>query len=187
MWCQRALLITAISLIASSPFGAGAHDLVNTNSASSAAPETDAGTALSRGRALLKQGHADQALSHLQNALESLHASKEPARHCRVARCAGRSLLDSGTVQVALEHFQKAYEAFIVAQRQGSEEPGRGQHGCQSMPARPPRAAAETAASTADNGFNANLMLAKIGDTSYRLGQLTNASAAYSAHDGEET
>src|SRR6185503_3199057 len=41
-------------------------------------------------------------------------------------------------------------------------------------------AATETAASTADNGFNANLMLAKIGDTNYRLGQLANASAAYS-------
>ena len=41
-------------------------------------------------------------------------------------------------------------------------------------------AATETAASTADNGFNANLMLAKIGDTNYRLGQMANAGVAYS-------
>src|SRR5215831_2169577 len=30
-----------------------------------------------------------------------------------------------------------------------------------------------------DNGFNANLMLAKIGDTNYRLGQMSEASTAY--------
>ena len=40
-------------------------------------------------------------------------------------------------------------------------------------------AAAETAASTADNGFNANLMLAKIGDTSFRLGDMSKAGTAY--------
>ena len=40
-------------------------------------------------------------------------------------------------------------------------------------------AATETATSTADNGFNANLMLAKIGDTNYRLGRISEASTAY--------
>src|SRR5437870_2740877 len=32
-------------------------------------PQTDPNAALSRGRALLKQGHADQALGYLENAL----------------------------------------------------------------------------------------------------------------------
>src|SRR2546430_17521565 len=40
-------------------------------------------------------------------------------------------------------------------------------------------AATQTAESTLDNGFNANLMLAKIGDTNYRLGQMSEASTAY--------
>jgi CHAT domain-containing protein len=41
-------------------------------------------------------------------------------------------------------------------------------------------AATETAATgTLDNGFNANLMLAKIGDTHYRLGQMSEAGTAY--------
>src|SRR2546430_13995348 len=40
-------------------------------------------------------------------------------------------------------------------------------------------AATQTAESTLDNGFNANLMLAKIGDTNYRLRQMSEASTAY--------
>ena len=48
-------------------------------------------------------------------------------------------------------------------------------------------AAAETAASTADNGFNANLMLAKIGDTSFRLGDMSQGRHGLRTHDREET
>src|SRR5207247_8987423 len=40
-------------------------------------------------------------------------------------------------------------------------------------------AATQTAGSLADNGFNANLMLAKIGDANYRLGHLSEAGSAY--------
>ncbi|HYW74971.1 MAG TPA: CHAT domain-containing tetratricopeptide repeat protein, partial [Pyrinomonadaceae bacterium] len=39
--------------------------------------------------------------------------------------------------------------------------------------------ATQAATSTLDNGFNANLMLAKIGDTNFRLGRISEASTAY--------
>ncbi len=39
--------------------------------------------------------------------------------------------------------------------------------------------AVDTAASASDTGFNSQLLLAKIGDTNYRLGQLSEAAGAY--------
>ena len=39
--------------------------------------------------------------------------------------------------------------------------------------------AVDTAASASDTGFNSQLLLAKIGDTNYRLGQLSEAAAAF--------
>src|SRR4029077_2866660 len=48
---------------------------------------------------------------------------------------------------------------------------------------RPPSArtgeAVDTAASASDTGFNAKLLLAKIGDTNYQLGELRTAAASY--------
>src|SRR4029434_5261773 len=77
------------------------------------------------------------------------------------------------------DHFQKAYEAFAAAS--GKDQTNQAVANTVASNAGATTAAAtETAASTADNGFNANLMLAKIGDINYRLGQLTNASASYS-------
>src|ERR1044071_8628088 len=63
-----ALLIVITVLTAPLIFPVRAHD--NSLSALSfVEPQSDAGAALSRGRTLLKQGHADQALGYLQNAL----------------------------------------------------------------------------------------------------------------------
>src|SRR6266705_5267298 len=42
------------------------------------APQSDPGAALSQGRTLLKQGHADQALGYLQMALNAYTQAKNP-------------------------------------------------------------------------------------------------------------
>src|ERR1044072_7166736 len=141
-------------------------------------PQSDSGTALSRGRALLKRGHADQALSYLQNAL-SLYTQANNQRGIAATRDAlGDLYLVQGQYSVALEHYQKAYEAFVAAS--GKDQKNQAvAHTVASQAGATTAAATETAGGTADNGFNANLMLAKIGDTNYRLGQLTNASASY--------
>src|SRR5207302_4786746 len=86
--------------------------------------------------------------------------------------------LIQGQYTVALDHFQKAYQAFVVAR--GKDETGQAAaNSVASRAGATASAATETAASTADNGFNANLMLAKIGDTNYRLGRIAEASRAY--------
>ena len=141
-------------------------------------PQGDPSAALSRGRSLLKQGHADQALGHLQNALAA-YTQANSQRGIAAARDAlGDLYLIQGQYKVALEHYQKAYEAFTVAA--GKDQKTQAATGAvASRAGATTGAAAETAAGTADNSFNANLMLAKIGDTNYRLGQLPNASAAY--------
>src|SRR5688572_22976605 len=140
--------------------------------------QADASSALSTGRSLLKQGHADQALNHLQNAL-SLYTQANNQRGIAAARDAlGDLYLLQGQYKVALEHYEKGYEAFAAAaitdqKTQAVTSSVASQAGATTS------AAAETAASTADNGFNANLMLAKIGDTSFRLGDMSKAGAAY--------
>jgi len=145
---------------------------------SSAQQQGDPSAALSRGRALLKQGHADQALSYLQTALSGYTQTSNPRGIAAAEDALGDLYLVQGQYKVALDHFQKAYDAFVVAsgKDQKTESAANTLAGRAGSTA---SAATETAASAADNGFNANLMLAKIGDTSFRLGELSNAGAAY--------
>jgi CHAT domain-containing protein/tetratricopeptide (TPR) repeat protein len=140
--------------------------------------QSDPSSALSRGRTLLKQGHADQALAHLQNALD-LYTQAKNERGIAAARDAlGDLYLVQGQYKVALDHYEKAYTAFSTA-AVTDQKTAAATTTVASQAGATTGAAAETAASTADNGFNANLMLAKIGDTNYRLGQLSDAGAAY--------
>jgi CHAT domain-containing protein/tetratricopeptide (TPR) repeat protein len=142
-------------------------------------PQTDPSTSLSRGRALLKQGHADQALPLLESALTGF-TSTNNARGIAAAQDAlGDLYMIQGQYKVALDHYRSAYQSFVVAsgKDQTSANVANNVAGRAGSTA---SAATETAAtSTLDNGFNANLMLAKIGDTNYRLGQMQEASTAY--------
>jgi len=140
--------------------------------------QNDQSSALSRGRTLLKQGHADQALTYLQNALD-LYTQAKNERGIAAARDAlGDLYLVQGQYKVALDHYEKAYTAFSAA-AVTDQKTSAATTTVASQAGATTGAAAETAASTADNGFNANLMLAKIGDTNYRLDQLSDAGAAY--------
>ena len=138
----------------------------------------DPSASLSRGRTLLKQGHADQAIGYLRSSLE-LYTQANNQRGIAAAEDAlGDLYLVQGQYSVALDHYQKAYDAFVVA----SGKDQKNETAANTVASRAgstAAAATETAASTADNGFNANLMLAKIGDTNFRLGQLSNAGSAY--------
>src|SRR5712692_5521147 len=141
-------------------------------------PQSDPNAALSRGRALLKQGHADQALGYLENAL-TLFTQSNSTRGIAAAQDAlGDLYLIQGQYKVALDHYQKAYEAFVAA----SSKDETNQAAANSVASRAgstAAAATETAGSAAANGFNANLMLAKIGDTNYRLGHTSEAGTSY--------
>src|SRR5713226_311605 len=80
-----------------------------------AEPQTDASSSLSRGRSLLKQGHADQALGYLENALKLFTQSNSRRGVAASEDALGDLYLIQGQYKVALDHYQKAYEAFVAA------------------------------------------------------------------------
>jgi CHAT domain-containing protein len=142
-------------------------------------PQTDPSAAFSRGRSLLKQGHADQALGYLDTALKQYAAANNSRGIAACEDALGDLYLVQGQYKVALEHYQKAYQSFAGARASDAS----GQAAANSAASRAGStalAATETAGTAAaDNGFNANLMLAKIGDTNYRSGHLTEAYSSY--------
>jgi len=141
-------------------------------------PQSDPNSALNRGRALLRQGHADQALGFLETALK-VYSQANNARGIAAAEDAlGDLYLVQGQYKVALDHYQKAYQAFVIA-RGKDETTSAAANSVAGRAGGTASAATQTATSTFDNGFNANLMLAKIGDTNYRLGQISEAGSAY--------
>src|SRR5947207_6133337 len=83
--------------------------------ASSIELQNDPGTSLSRGRTLLRQGHADQALGYLETAL-NLYTQANNRRGVAAAEDGlGDLYMLQGQYKVALDHYQKAYEAFVAA------------------------------------------------------------------------
>src|SRR5690349_297028 len=121
--------------------------------------QTDqASAALHEGRKLLKRGRADQALIQLRNALNLYTAAKNSSGVAAAHNELGDLYLRQGQYQVALDNYQKALDGFLAQ--------------------KPDVAAA--AVGLGDDKFNANLMLAKIGDVNFRLGKFDDARAAYS-------
>ena len=139
-----------------------------------------ASTALHEGRRLLKRGQADKALVQLRQALNLYTAAKNNSGMAATYNELGDLYLRQGQYQVALDNYQKALDGF-VASGTGKEAVSAG-----VASAAIPNAAAATGASAAasaavgDDRYNANLMLAKMGEVNYRLGKLAESQAAYS-------
>src|SRR5262245_66258822 len=122
--------------------------------------QADSSTSLARGRALLKQGHADQALGLLQTALKDFTAANNVRGIAAAEDALGDLYLVQGQYRVALDHYQKAYQAF--ASGRGSDAANQAAaNSAAGMTGSATAAAATQTAGTAaaDNGFNANLML----------------------------
>jgi CHAT domain-containing protein len=118
-----------------------------------------AAQALKQGRALLKRGKADLALVQLQNALSQFKQGGNTKGIAAANDALGDLYVRQGQYTVAVKFYQDAHAAFREAvSKQGAVESTFG------MP---------------DNEFNANLMLAKIGDTQYRMGNVSEASSTY--------
>ena len=133
--------------------------------------QTDqASAALQEGRRLLKLGKADQALGPLQTALNLYSAAKNNGGMAAAHNELGDLYLRQGQYNVALDHYKKAFEGFVGANKKPEAVTA----------AAAGLADSRLSAGIADDKFNANLMLAKIGDVNFRLGRLAEASAAYS-------
>jgi len=132
---------------------------VNANTPATYDQQTDqASAALHEGRKLLKRGRADQALIQLRNALNLYTAAKNSSGVAAAHNEIGDLYLRQGQYQVALDNYQKALDGFLNFEKKD---------------------VAAAAVGLGDDKFNANLMLAKIGDVNYRLGKLDDARAAY--------
>ena len=143
-----------------------------------AAQPDQAGTALQEGRKLLKRGETAQALGRLQTALNLYTTAKNNRGIGAANNELGDLYLRQGQHRVALEYYQKAYQALSGAYVQ-EQQTGAAAGNAARMVGSDASAATEAAASASDTGFNANLILAKIGDTNFRLGRLSEASATY--------
>jgi CHAT domain-containing protein/predicted negative regulator of RcsB-dependent stress response len=152
------LLLGAILVITSFRVPSQANTL--SESPSPVLQQTDqAGAALQEGRRLLKRGRTDQALIQLQTALNLYTTAKNSRGMAAAQNELGDLYLRQGQYQVAIDHYQKALDGFMEAARKPD--------------------LASAAVGLADDGFNANLMLAKIGDVNFRLGRIPEATAAY--------
>jgi len=123
--------------------------------------QTDQGdVALREGRRLLKRGRSDQALIQLRNALNLYTNSKNQSGVAATHNELGDLYLRQGQYTVALDHYQKALDGFLGVDKKNE--------------------AVNAVVGIADDKFNANLMLAKIGDVNFRLGRTSEAMSAYS-------
>ncbi|HZH29957.1 MAG TPA: CHAT domain-containing tetratricopeptide repeat protein [Pyrinomonadaceae bacterium] len=124
--------------------------------------QTGAGMdALRQGRKLLKQGRADQALPLLESALRSFTAAGSGRGQAATHDALGDLYSRQGQHRTALSNYQKAHELFQTA----ANKPG-------SIIVR-------RVVGIGDEEFNANLMLAKIGEAHYRAGNVSESGTAY--------
>jgi len=138
-----------------------------------------AAVALHEGRRLLKRGKADQALGQLQTALKLYTSAKNRKGIAAAHNELGDLYLRQGQNKTALEHYQQAYDALTGALGQEQKNAAAAGTAARMAPSSKAGEVVDTAASASDTSFNANLVLAKIGDTNYRLGQMGPAAAAY--------
>jgi CHAT domain-containing protein len=114
----------------------------------------------------------------LESALTAFTSTNNSRGVAAAQDALGDLYMIQGQYKVALDHYQKAYQSFVVAS--GKDQAGASAANNVAGRANATAGAAtESATRTLDNGFNANLMLAKIGDTNYRLGQMSEAGNAY--------
>jgi CHAT domain-containing protein len=117
-----------------------------------------ASTALREGRRLLKRGRSDQALIQLRTALNLYTSAKNTSGIAATHNELGDLYLRQGQYQVALDNYQKALDGFLAFDKKD---------------------VVDAAVGLGDDKFNANLMLAKIGNVNFQLGRTSEAMAAY--------
>src|SRR2546421_4884982 len=130
-----------------------------------------------QGRALLHRGRAAEALIHLERALKAFQSSSDRVGEAATQDLLGELYERQGQYDTALTHYRAAHDLYAAGAASGgsSKAPLPGAAGAAAG------AAAATAASltTEESSYNAQLMLAKIGNMLFRRGDLAGARAAY--------
>ncbi|HUS11653.1 MAG TPA: CHAT domain-containing tetratricopeptide repeat protein [Pyrinomonadaceae bacterium] len=171
-------LVLSVSLLSCVTVTTFSHD--SAGAIASPVQQTDqAGAALAEGRRLLKRGKADQALGQLQSALNLYTTANNRKGIAAAHNELGDLYLRQGQNKTALAHYQQAHDALTGAVIQEQKTAAAAGTAARMVPSSKAGTAVDTAASASDTGFNAQLLLAKIGDTNYRLGELRTAAASY--------
>ena len=170
--------VLGTSLLSGLVMTASAHEPSRTALATVQQPD-QATTALQEGRRLLKRGKADQALGQLQTALDLYTAAKNRKGIAAAHNELGDLYLRQGQNKTALDHYQQAYTALTGALVEEKKETAAAGSAARMVPSSKAGEVVDTAASASDTGFNSKLLLAKIGDTNYQLGQMSAAAASY--------
>jgi CHAT domain-containing protein/tetratricopeptide (TPR) repeat protein len=174
---MKFILVFITSLLLGFPSNAFSH-LASGGGAEPVQQASQASLALKEGRRLLKRGKADQALGKLQTALDLYTADNDRKGIAAAHNELGDLYLRQGQPKPALVHYQTAYDALTGALVQEQKNAAAAGTGARMVDSRA-GTLTDTVASAIDTGFNAQLLLAKIGDTNYRLGQMAPAAASY--------
>lgn len=169
-------LLSVVLIISSAPasFSRG------TTTANETIQQPDqASGALREGRRLLKRGKTDQALGQFQTALRLYTTANNRKGISSVENELGDLYLRQGQAKTALTHYQKAYESLSGVLGEEQKNAAASSAAANMVDSRAGQVA-DIAASASDTGFNSQLILAKIGDTHYRLGEMGPAASAFS-------
>ncbi|HEX8422923.1 MAG TPA: CHAT domain-containing tetratricopeptide repeat protein [Pyrinomonadaceae bacterium] len=162
---RRLMLRFALACsVVASPFGfvvSSSNARAATGAARGAQPQAATGgiEALRQGRKLLKAGNAAQALPLLESALKTFTAENAVRGQAATHDALGDLYSRQGQHGTALTHYQKAHEGFQLASSRA--------------------AIVKRVTGIGDEEFNANLMLAKIGEAQYRVGNVAASGASY--------
>lgn len=172
------VFVLSASLLSGVTVRTFSHDIAG--AIASPVQQTDqAGAALNEGRRLLKRGKADQALGQLQTALNLYTTANNRKGIAAAHNELGDLYLRQGQNKTALAHYQQAHDALTGAVIQEQKTAAAAGTAARMVPSSKAGTAVDTAANASDTSFNAQLLLAKIGDTNYRLGDLRTAAASY--------
>ncbi|MDT5261179.1 MAG: hypothetical protein QOC61_183 [Acidobacteriota bacterium] len=131
-----------------------------------------------QGRALLHRGRAAESLVHLERALKAFQQSNDRSGEASTQDLLGELYERQGRYDLALEHFRAAHDLYAAGSVGGTlpDAPVGGIPGVSTVKA---GASASAALTTEESGYNAQLMLAKIGQMLYRRGDIAGARATF--------
>lgn len=138
------------------------------------------------GRALLHRGRAAEALIHLERALKTFQASGDRPGEASTRDLLGELYERQGRYDSALENYRAAFELYAAHATSGSKlnsaPVGRIPKGAEAATA----AKTGAALTTEESGYNAQLMLSKIGNMLYRRGDFDGARDVYMRIDARK-
>ena len=144
---------------------------------SAGVPQAGGAEEREQGRALLRRGRAAEALVHLERALKSFRQAGDRSGEASTQDLLGELYDRQGRYDLALEHYRAAHELYAASAMGGRPTSAPGSS---KLPAAGVAAVSSAASLSAEeSGYNARLMLAKIGGMLYRRGDFAGARAAY--------